>query len=642
MAYPRLLNLDVDTKARLSQYIDTEISNHYIERGSFLDDLERWQKDYWAKPVTEAATFPFNNAATIVIPLSAIAIEAVHARTMTTLFALNQFVSARAATDRWSNVARPLEKFLDRALLEDARMYDKMNSIVLEIVKFGTGTAKVGYEKITKTAIREVNGIEQEFNVVIKDGATVDALPVSRFLMPFSATEIRNAHWKGEEHVSSPHEIEQMIRDGLFYDDVMDDLKGWVTRSNTSPDTNRTTETQEQLENRSPILPSRINWIELWMTFDTDSAHEPFNADGSGGELRVGEQREIVVYYHKDSGTFLGIRYNWKTDLSSPYHKGVYFPVEHRWAGIGVCKQNEQFQKEITTQHRQRLDNATLANMRMIKISKLSGYGPNEPVFPGKMWFVDDPRHVETFQLGEIYPSSYNNEQGTLIYSQQRTGISEVQLGMPQMGTPGTATSDLARIQEGNKKFDFIYRNIKELTNDIIVDFAANIQQFGSRQLSFLDDSNPAQGLVRSLFTMPTESIREGLIFELRAAGQQENKIVDRQNWVQVAGLLTQYYTNLLQLSQGLGDQEATARIAKQGMIAGTEAMRQILESFDIRNVDKIIVKEYEQMMQQAIGGGNVIGANGAGIGGPQTAIPPAGMGGLAALMSQIGGGVPQ
>src|SRR5678809_856997 len=92
--YPRQLNLDQDTEQRLISYIDTELLNHYAERGERLEDLMRWQRDYWAKPTNEKGTFPFHGASTLVIPLNAIAIEAVHARHMTTRFALPDLVSS--------------------------------------------------------------------------------------------------------------------------------------------------------------------------------------------------------------------------------------------------------------------------------------------------------------------------------------------------------------------------------------------------------------------------------------------------------------------------------------------------------------------------------------------------------------------
>lgn len=582
--YPRELNLDAATQEKLISYLEAELLNTYQERGPWMDRLLSWQKDYWAEPTTKKATFPFTGAATIVIPLTAIAVEAVHARTMTTLFALNQLVSAQARSSSWQDYARPVERFLDHELLREMRIRRKLDSSILEIEKFGTGIAKVGYEKIIKTAIRRIGDTEQEYPVTIRDGAVLDSVAIGRFLMPLSSTDPQTSPWCGEEHSRSPYEVLNMEYSGFFIPGTMKKLEGWISAgAQTATGQERKFEqAQEALEGRSPSWPNRIDWVELWCGFNVD-----------GGKY----DKEIVVHYHRPSRTLMSVRYNWHDDLHRPYRTGVYFPVEHRWTGIGICKQNEQFQKEITIQHRQRLDNATLANMRMIKISKLSGYKNGEPVFPGKMWFLDDMSHVDTLQMGEVYNSAYNNEQATLIFSQQRTGVNDTVLGQPAAGTPGTATGDLARIQEGAKKFDYAYQNIKDFVQELIVDTACMVQQYGPRRIEYYDTAEGGN-LVRDFFDMPQELIRHGLLIELAAAGQVRNKVVERQDWMQIATILQQYYQGSLQLAQFTQNQELTLYIAKKGILAATEAMRQILESFDVRNVDRVILSEILKQTQ--------------------------------------------
>src|SRR4051812_43857415 len=138
MTYPREIYLDEETEARLASYVEEELSRHLMERGDFVNDLERWQRDYNATPSTEVATFPFQGASTIIIPLAAISIEAVHARTMTTLFALNQFTVVKPMHTDWSNTVQPLQKFLDHELIKNVQVYGPLNNTILEITKFGS------------------------------------------------------------------------------------------------------------------------------------------------------------------------------------------------------------------------------------------------------------------------------------------------------------------------------------------------------------------------------------------------------------------------------------------------------------------------------------------------------------------------
>lgn len=593
--YPRLLKLDEIAEQRLVAYLTSELSLHRGERQTFLDRLENEQKDYWAEPSTEVVDFPFQGAAVIIIPLQAITIEATHSRTMTTLFALNQFTAIRAKHADYVNVTRPLERALDHVLMNDIKVYNPLNDIILELEKHGTGIARVGYHKLVRTAIREVekeDGTieEEEFDVTVSDGPTVRAVPNSRFLMPFFYQTVEESPWVGEELTGAPHEIKALEESGYFIEGTFDK----IYNSNNLPQ-NPTTVNQQELEGKQPAISSvtgPIKYVHIWLSFDVARSKDLIREYGDAGyTVPEGKDREIVVDFHEDTNTVMSIRYNWHSDLRRPYRKGVYFPVEHRWDGVGICKQLNQFQKEITTQHRQRLDNATVANVRMLKINKWAGYGPGEPIFPGKMWFVEKMDDVESMQLGEVYPSSYSNEHQTLQYAQQRSGVNELNLGMPQVGTPGTATAELSRVQESNKKFDFMYGNIRRLTSEIIVDVASELQQFGPKNLSYFEEVDGGN-LVKKFLELPPTLISQGIIVDITAAGQKENKLLDRQNWQQVAQVLNQYYVQLIQLAMQVGDKEKAALIITHAYQGATEAMRQILESFDIKNIDRLIVQE--------------------------------------------------
>jgi hypothetical protein len=581
-AYPRLLKLSPAVLDSLKIYLDSELTNHKAERGAFTDDLIAMQRDYWAKPRGGKRTFPFAGAADIIIPLTAIAFEAVHARSMTTLFGNKHKLSCAPKSPQWTDHAPKFQSFLEDEL-ESMKFKKMIEPSIMEIEKFGTGLGRAGYCKTIKYGMREIGGVEQEFPVVVKRGPTVDSVPLSRFIMSFAAHDPQTAAWCGEELSWTESELLAHEQGGLFFEGIHEKLKSFYVQANSAltSEGNKFEASQAELEKRTPVFPSRIDFVELWLGFNID--------DDPDGKLV-----EIVVHYHPESREVMSCRFNWHADLRRPHRIGVYIPIEHRWTGIGICKQNEQFQKEITTQHRQRLDNATLANMRMLKVSRLSGYGPKEPVFPGKLWFLDDMTHIESLQMAEVYPSAYNNENQSLIYSQQRTAVNESTLGMPQQGTPGTATGDLQRLQEGRKKFDYSFANIKAYNNELITDIACNIQQFGSRRVEFFEQIDGA-GLVKQILDMPEETIREGLLLEIKLAGEQENKVVDRQNWTQVAGMLTQYYTQMSLLAQTLGDVQLQRRIAEKGLAAATEAMKQIAESFDLKNIDRIVMMELIQ-----------------------------------------------
>ncbi len=614
MAYPPLLDLTEEQEERLKTHIEDLLLTSDGERETHIDDLIKYQRDYWAEPSTEVKKFPFTGAANLIIPLTAIVAETVHARTMTQMFGLRQLINAKSVNPRAEPIVTPFEKYFDHELEHTIKYRDAIESSILELEKLGTGVASTDYCNKIKYGVRVVGDQRQEFPVVVDRGAKVYSVPLTRFLYPLTTTKIEDSPWVGEQHTKTPYEIRILENSGFFYPGSADALKFFF--NNKTIDRYQTA--QETLEKTKPSAwHERIDWVEIWLGFDYDES---------------GNEKEIVAHYNREARILLAARDNWNFDLRRKYITGVYIPIEHRLHGLGIAKQNRQFQMEVTTQHRQRLDNATLAGMRMLKISKMSGYGNKEPIFPGKIWMLDDLDQVDSMQFGEIYPSSFNDETMTLQYSQQRTGVNEVVLGMPQSGTPGTATSDLARVKEGKYKFDYIYSNIKSFNDKIYKRLLLEIAQYGpSNPYAF--ENIEGGNLVAQFLTLPPELIRDSLLIEFSSAGENNNNIVDRQNWIQASQMIQAYIAGMLQLAQLTGNQQLIQLITYKGMAAGTEALRQILDASDIKNVEKIAIMELLNVGQLFNPGGNqgISQPNQAGaMGNPQTA--PA----------QIGAGSPQ
>lgn len=573
MEYPRELKLDDETETKLANYLEWEIINHEAERSRWIDDLKRWQVDYWAEPSTKQRKFPWVGAANIIIPLHAITLEAVHSRTMMTAFGLEQFVAIKDLPEPYNENSHDLEKFMDHECLKHIDMFKTADNAILELEKFGTGVIKTGWEMRKRTAVKQVGDSEEEFEVTVSQGPSAKAIPLAYFLMPFTNQDPQDSRWVGEEHIKTLEEVYYLEKDGLIKEGTYDKIKTYYTQVYQSgADSYR--KTVEELQKQTPSYPKFIHWYELWMAFDVDGSNK---------------LKEIVVHYHRQSRTFLSIRYNWYDDLHRPYRHGNYFPLENRWNGIGIGKQQEQFQREITIQHRQRLDSGTMANARMLKVKKLSGYGPGEPFFPGKIWLVDDMADVESFQLGDIPTSAFSNENATLMFSQQRSGINELNLGMPQAGTPGTATSDLARVQEGARKFDYTYRNVKRFLDSVVIDVAVNIAQFGPSNTRWYDVQENGQ-IVKQFFAQPVADIRTQLVATISTAGIQQNKLLDRQSWMQITQTLTSYYNQIMSSPIVQQNPVLMEQLFMAALTGGNEAIKQVLETYDMRNIPRILI----------------------------------------------------
>ena len=590
-----------------------------------IEEWEDIQDQYWAVPEEEEKDFPFQGAANIVVPITAIAVEAIFARLYMTLWSVDPYFSIRPIIKEWIDAAPFVEKWLQTEVENPTslNMQQFSKDTLLEFVKLGTCVGKSGYERVTKkvVTIDEDNNRDESF-IKIRDGATADYVPLARFLMRIAYHDPQTAPWCGEEHEYSWRDLKRMVVDGRMISEAIDEIKvHWGDNVRQSGSGKSYDDTVDKLTNQEPLSPEEFDVQELWVTFDVDGD---------------GLDEEIVVDLHRDSRTICSIRYNWNSDLHRPYRGGNYIPVEGRFYGIGIGKQNEQFQDEITTVHRQRLDNATLANMKMIAFRKTSTYGPGEPIWPGKMWFFDDPNSdVREISMSEIYNSAYANEDGLWRISEKRTGVNDTILGIPTQGTPGTATEAVEKLQEGTKKFDMALKQYKQFGSLIGTDILANYQQFGDSERHWIVQGEDGKW-VEHIFELPPQLVRDGAIVELTVTDSVTNKQVERQQWMSLFQVISQYYERRIQLAMMIQQMPPDAKdfqmTAFAAISAGDEAFTRLLDTYNIVNKEALLLNPIIEEMQ------NELGASGAGGGGGQGL---AGIGESSGMESLFAGGGP-
>jgi hypothetical protein len=619
--WPRMLVLDEETENRLVMWLDDEIRKCLSERDGLIEDWERWQRDYWAVPETKIKNFPFERAANIVVPLTAIAVEAVFARLINTVFSVKPLWSIRPRSLSWADDAPVVEKWLQSEVENENSldMYRFASHALMEYVKLGTSVGKTGYERELRKSIRQGPDGEEPFWVEVKNGPVVDYVPLANFLIRMAEHDPQQASWVGEEHEFSWTQLKRMSQSGRMDSKAIEKIRAyWQTsRDSAMGSSAGYHEKLDEHQSTEPIWNERFDVTEVWASFDVDG-------DGT--------DEEIVIDFHRPSRTILSIRYNWYADLRRPYRHGVFIPVEGRFYGLGIGKQNEQFQEEMTTIHRQRLDNATLANMRMIKVRRGLGYSADEPIFPGKMWFVNDHRDVEPIQMSEVYPSSYANEESILRHSERRTGVNEVLLGQPHSGTPGTATDMMTRLAEGTKKYDMVLRNVRRWWGLIGSDVLSGFQQFGTQNRHFFLFEEKGEKVERIL-RMPQELVVHGAAIELTVTDSTTNRQVEQQQWMGLFRLVTEYYRSVIELSQILQNPQITARLAERALSASDFAAKRLFESFNIVDYEPLLLLEEE--MNGGMNGDAAVAGSAGGLGGP---VPTTGMEGVQGLLGPAGG----
>ncbi len=194
---------------------------------------------------------------------------------------------------------------------------------------------------------------------------------------------------------------------------------------------------------------------------------------------------------------------------------------------------------------------------------------------------------IQPLQVGDVKASAYNNENQVVIYSQQRTGVNELTLGMPNVGTPGTASDSMARVQESSRKFDYAYSNTKVFLNNVVSRAAQSIIKHGVKDIDIYE-CIPKGGEVES-FMQQKDKLTKKFYFNIALAGAKNNKALDRNTYTQLVGMFTQYATQ----AQGLIQQIDPALVpaANESILNSANILlMQILNSFDVPNPEKLIL----------------------------------------------------
>ena len=610
--WPRMLVLDEDIKDNLCQYLDNEIELCWQERSVLVRDWIQWQKDYWAKPSEKIKNFPFRRASNIIIPMTAIAVEAIFARLLTTLFSVKPFYSIRPRIPEWVEEAPNIESWFQTEV-EDQSTIDMdqfARESLLELIKLGTAIGKSGFERdMRKVNVDLPDGTTTSRWFERKSGATLDYVPLANFLMRLYEREPQTAAWVGEEHPDLTWvQLKRHALSGRMMPEAVDKIKSWWSDQSGTDSTGRQYDDERRaMENESePAWKEVFGFIEIWCSYDVD---------------KDGVDEEIVLDYHKESRTILSARYNWYADMHRPYRIGVYIPVEGRWTGIGVGKQLEQFQSLITAVHRQRLDAGTLANIGMLAIKNTAGYGADEPMWPGKIWLVENPQtDIQPIQMSNTqHFAQISNEDNARQYADKRSGATEIILGTPHVGTPATATSDMSKLAEGNKKFDMVLKNVRRFLSLLGLDILANYQQFGSRGRSWLVRGEGGE-FVEMFLSMPQEDVRRGAFVELTVTDSITNKEVEQHKWMQLFSILAAHYDKALersgQVAGLLGNPSVFILFAEMALKASNKAMERLLGAFGVPDIDQFLLDL--DMLQNAQPGqvpGSAPGQNGGGSG---------------------------
>lgn len=586
-------------RSAFAEYAQYEIDRVKNQRDSLERIWRNYLSLYRAPEPVGIKRFPFEGASNRTFPLAKMTLDPILARYLRTLHAPLNVYTLQALNERWLPVAKPLQdylQFLDHSMIG---LWDVNYRVLDEMLKLGTGIYKVGWRFEAHRVTAYDSAMERTQVVRQINQPIVDHVPLAHFLVPPEALSIDpdaqgGAAWVGERQRFRPAALMAMARAQAPFlpnfdpEGVREVLK--YEESAPTDHQQRVADLDHLPAVDSQMLKRPIELYEMHCRFDTS---------GSGFE------DDIVVVFHPLSKVILRATYNPWAHGKRPYH-AIRYRRGDGFYGIGICEQSKMWQDTITDVLNFNIDKILLSNSPMLAFKEGANVLPNEQIFPGKLWPLQDPKN-DLVPLFLSAPGSFDlNSLMAFLQegAKQSTGVTDLQYGtvgaIPSR-TPATTVTSL--LQEGNTRFDMSIQDARlSGLNHVGLQILQLLQQQvgnkvnnpgGDKYITMAGMvlGQPEGQYVAQALQLPFESIETGIGVQLTATSGTANKELVKQNQLALLQLYAQLGPQFIQLAQLIEQQPgtATAQVAMELFRGGSEFMHRLLEQFDVRNAEDLI-----------------------------------------------------
>lgn len=563
-------------REEVHNFIRDEISQAKSERSDFERKLARWKLVYDAPMPEGPKTFPFFGASNLTLPVVKEAVNTLVAQLVQATLTARPFWILQDLAPEWEPFVDDIQKFLDIAGERDLKVDERAIPWIIEAAKYGTSVMEVGNDVKFRKYYRETSdgtGI-YPMKRILHDGPVLYNMSLEDFFIRFGDSDIQDSRWCGKRLRMNDRLIIEEKAKGRFFDieGLVDEETGKkIAEPGPIEDPQ---EVQEDIEETEPSDRFGHVVYEIWLSWILP------------GDT---EMTEIVIYYSEETDKIIGAQFHPYWHGLRPFVKLTYFPIENRFYGQGLCEMLEQIQEAISARFNQRSDNITLASLKIfLKRKGVRGFQPGDPLYSGKIVEVLDVHNdIREMQIGEIYPSTVNEELMLREYGERLSGINEAVLGSASPVSRTTASAQIALLQEQAKRIDLTVRSIRKglnqvggLATDLYFQFGLN-----GKGLAWMGQKGT---IVEAVFRLPARVVEIGLAIRTTVPTSVQNKQVKRENSIQMFNLLNQLYQQMIPLAAQLAP-EALTSVVKAMVKSSQQFMGDVLETFDASDPEEAL-----------------------------------------------------
>ena len=566
----------------LKSYISQQLEDAEKGQSALIQKITDWNLRY--KGNKEKKNYPFEGCANLVVPMTRWLTDTVVVRVLDVIFSTKKVWMVEAKKKEFIGIDRQLEDALDWWQRSIVHFRKKIYPALLQCIKIGKGVVKIEFVRKKKTITRYASPEEEADKSIKKyvtaDGRKVvkipkivyegcDVFPIDRqdFIISADSSTIEDADIVGFRFPSSLQEIKYKVKQKLY----LKEAEAIGTEAQPDEKQDKANAEHKDLTPQSYEKP----WLtELWLKYDVDGDGEP---------------DDIVVTYHKETGTICRAIYNPMFYGFRPFEDFTFYPIEYSFDGDGTCAILEHLQEEMDSLHNQRLDRMNQINSMQVIIGPGMSEDQDYKTHPGKIWKADD---IETamreVRYSDVLPSSFNEEGLLNSYAEKSVGVTPGVMGIPSSDRPVFRETSL-NLQEANKKFKLgienIFRDLEKVGMTVLEMFA----QF-QPTWTYME---PQKGkYVSKTVDFPFEYLRDGLNVKLTASGDEINTDTRLERNIQMYNMLSDFYTKQAGVIGAIATPEVPPLLKLymfQTLGTGSVLMRRILEDAGYTDAEELV-----------------------------------------------------
>lgn len=532
--------------------------------------LERFKRYYELYRNYIAEENKRQHGSNLFIPYTFEAVETIAPRLVTAIFNNRPYMTAVPLSNTAYENARNMEmlldyqaeKYLDPVLFFTMVFKNTLKygtSIVKTTWKFTEKTIRVNkYEKNPKLSALMQRKVETE-KVVTYNAPYMEIVPLEDFFFDPSASDLESARFVIHRYYEDIDIIKEKVEDGIY---------------------------KAKKEDIEKLSDESFNYSENTFT----SAQR---VDGvTGGDSKPEGMVEILEFWGDDcvikvaGDIILDIDYNPFFHGERPFVRFLDYPVANEFYGIGEVEVIESLQEELNTTRSQRLDNVTMVINNMWKVVRNSNIDPNQLISrPNGIVEVEDPNDLTPLTVPDVTEAGYKEEQIIKDDIDRTTGVNDYTRG----GNPArreTATTASLLSESANERFKLKIRLLEKTSfKQVGYQLVALNQQFITEdvEVRLFDKTKPMEQNYTNPETVRLSPQDIAGQFDLIPCGSTTEPLANKE--------LRQ--TQITQLYNTMGQSE---------YINQPEFLTAILEAFDFKNVDKLILQQPPMPEQPMVG----------------------------------------